>query len=97
MACSPLAAYATDTPAADRPHWRPPLPFTPEYNSQGIVSAESILETIKQWPDDVDVYLFLEPIHPFEAGDASVLLDLRQSVQYWREAMRPDKSLSHLL
>ncbi len=70
---------------------------TPEYNSQGIVSAESILETIKQWPDDVDVYLFLEPIHPFEAGDASVLLDLRQSVQYWREAMRPDKSLSHLL
>ncbi len=74
-------------------HW----PFTPEYNSQGIVSAASILETIKQWPDDVDVYLFLEPIHPFEANDASVLRDLRQSVQYWQEAMRPDKSLSQLL
>ena len=74
-------------------HW----PFTPEYNGQGIVSAESTLETIKQWPDDVDVYLFLEPIHPFEAGDASVLRDLRKSVQYWQEAMRPDKSLSQLL
>jgi len=66
-------------------HW----PFTPEYNNQGIVSAGNILATIKHWPGDSDVYLFLEPIHPFEAGDASLLRDLRQSVQYWQEAMQP--------
>ena len=71
-------------------HW----PFTPEYNSKGVVSAESILETIKQWPGDSDVYLFLEPIHPFEADDASVLHDLQQSVQYWQEAMQSDILLS---
>ena len=65
-------------------HW----PFTPEYNSQGIVSAGNILERIKHWPGDSDVYLFLEPIHPFEAGDASLLSDLRQSVQYWQEVIQ---------
>jgi len=65
-------------------HW----PFTPEYNKQGIVSAGSILETIKHWSGDSDVFLFLEPIHPLEADDASVLHDLQQSVQYWQEAMQ---------
>ncbi len=65
-------------------HW----PFTPEYNDKGIVRAESVLNAIKQWPDDTDVYLFLEPIHPFEADDASVLDDLRQSVQHWQGAMQ---------
>jgi hypothetical protein len=50
---------------------------------------------VKRWPGPEqwltivkNVYLFLEPIHPFEADDASVLDDLRQSVQYWREAMQ---------
>ncbi len=65
-------------------HW----PFTPEYNDKGIVRATSVLNAIKQWPDDIDVYLFLEPIHPFEADDASVLDDLRQSVQHWQGAMQ---------
>lgn len=65
-------------------HW----PFTPEYNSKGIIRAESVLRAIQQWPKDVDVYLFLEPIHPFEATDETVLHDLRQSVQYWQSAMQ---------
>lgn len=65
-------------------HW----PFTPEYNDKGIVRAASVLNAVRQWPDDADVYLFLEPIHPFEADDASVLDDLRQSVQYWRSALQ---------
>ncbi len=65
-------------------HW----PFTAEYNAKGMVKAESILTAVQQWPDDVDVYLFLEPIHPFEADDDTVLDDLRESVGYWREAMR---------
>jgi D-erythrulose 1-phosphate 3-epimerase len=65
-------------------HW----PFTSEYNNKGIVRAASVLDAIRRWPDDTDVYLFLEPIHPFEADDASVLDDLRQSVQHWRSAMQ---------
>jgi nicotinamide riboside kinase len=46
-----------------------------------------VLNAIRLWPDNTDVYLFLEPIHPFEADDARVLEELRQSVQYWQEAM----------
>ena len=65
-------------------HW----PFTREYNSKGIVEASVALKAISLWQDSSDVYLFLEPIHPFEADDTSVLEDLRQSVQYWQEAMR---------
>ena len=65
-------------------HW----PFTRAYNEQGIVRAESVLQAVQQWPDDSDVYLFLEPIHPFETGDSLVLHDLRQSVQYWQEAIQ---------
>jgi len=67
-------------------HW----PFTPEYNALGVVRAESILKAVQQWPDDTEVYLFLEPIHPFEADDDSVLDDLRESVRYWREAMQAE-------
>jgi D-erythrulose 1-phosphate 3-epimerase len=65
-------------------HW----PFTQAYNDQGIVRADSVLNTVRHWPDESDVYLFLEPIHAFEADDDVVLHDLRQSVQYWREAMQ---------
>ncbi len=65
-------------------HW----PFTAEYNGKGIVQAESVLNAISKWPDGSDIYLFLEPIHPFESNDASVLHDLRESVQHWRMAMR---------
>jgi D-erythrulose 1-phosphate 3-epimerase len=64
-------------------HW----PFTQEYNSNGIVKAQDVLTAIQQWPETNDVYLLLEPIHPFEADEATVLQELRESVQYWREAM----------
>jgi hypothetical protein len=33
------------------------------------------------------MYLFLEPIHPFEAEESVVLDDLRESVRYWRAAL----------
>lgn len=64
-------------------HW----PFTQEHNRQGIIRAESVLEIVRSWHAAEDVYLFLEPIHPFEAQDSEVLQDLRESVQYWREAL----------
>jgi sugar phosphate isomerase/epimerase len=64
-------------------HW----PFTPERNLAGIIRAESILEVIRGWQAAEHVYLFLEPIHPFEAEESKVLQDLRESVQYWRAAL----------
>jgi sugar phosphate isomerase/epimerase len=64
-------------------HW----PFTEDYNRFGMINAESILTAIKEWSADEDIYLFLEPIHPFEEKDRQVLHDLRQSVMYWKEAI----------
>ena len=64
-------------------HW----PFTKEHNLQGIVQAEKIKEAIQPWLSIGDVYLFLEPIHPFEAQDTIVLDELRESVEYWREIL----------
>ncbi|GAC1566328.1 MAG: TIM barrel protein [Ktedonobacteraceae bacterium] len=64
-------------------HW----PFTRDYNARGMMRAESVLQAIEPWLMRGDVYLFLEPIHPFEADDSLVLDELRESVEYWREAM----------
>ncbi len=65
-------------------HW----PFTAEYNRRGIVQAGPVIEAIQHWSNCSDVYLFLEPIFPFEADDATVLHGLRESVRYWQEAMQ---------
>ena len=65
-------------------HWS----FTSEYNNKGLVQAQDILHSIYQWTDANDVYLLLEPIHPFEADDNTVLHDLQESVLYWREAIQ---------
>src|SRR5438876_8950092 len=64
-------------------HW----PFTWTYNAQGMIRAEHIIEAIEPWLMMGDVFLFLEPIHPFEADDNVVLAELRESVEYWREAL----------
>jgi len=57
-----------------------------------MVRAEAILQAIEPWLATGDVFLFLEPIHPFEAGDTLVLDELKESVDYWREAL---ESCSH--
>lgn len=64
-------------------HW----PFTDAYNSAGLIRSTDVIASIQQWPPASDVYLFLEPIHPFEADDADVLRDLRESARYWKEAI----------
>ncbi|HZU68330.1 MAG TPA: TIM barrel protein [Ktedonobacteraceae bacterium] len=61
-------------------HW----PFTEAYNKQGVIEAGDILQAIAHWQRHEDLYLFLEPIHPFEAPDTLVLDELRASVTYWR-------------
>lgn len=52
-----------------------------------MVRAEDILQAIQPWLLKEDVYLFLEPIHPFETEDELVLDELRESVEYWRDAI----------
>ena len=64
-------------------HW----PFTRNYNARGMIKVEYIIEAIQPWLMIGDVYLFLEPIHPFEAEDNVVLDELRESVEYWQEAL----------
>jgi sugar phosphate isomerase/epimerase len=64
-------------------HW----PFTAEYNRRGLVRAGEVLTALRGRSEE-DVYLFLEPIHPFEADDALVLAELRESVAYWRAALQ---------
>ena len=64
-------------------HW----PFTQAYNAQGIVRAEHVLAALRGWLHTSPIYLFLEPIHPFEADDDVVLRDLKESVQYWQAAI----------
>ncbi len=75
--------HLQQTDRAGDHHW----PFTRDYNAQGMIQAEYIIEAIEPWLMIGDVFLFLEPIHPFEADDDVVLDELRESVEYWREAL----------
>ncbi len=78
----PPVVHLQQTDRSGDHHW----PFTSHYNASGIIRAEHVLDAIGQWGAE-DVYLFLEPIHPFEADEVSVLDDLRESVHYWRQAI----------
>ena len=67
-------------------HW----PFTEAYNQRGIIEGSQVVAALRDWqrrPETDDIYLFLEPIHPFEADDSAVLDELRESVHYWRAAL----------
>ena len=79
----PPVVHLQQTDRTGDHHW----PFTADYNAQGMVRAEPLLQAIEPWLTNGDVFLFLEPIHPFEADDDTVLDELRASVEYWREAL----------
>lgn len=67
-------------------HW----PFTQTYNQRGLIEGSQVVAQLREWqtrPGMNDIYLFLEPIHPFEADDTLVLDELRESVRYWRAAL----------
>lgn len=60
-------------------HW----PFTASYNAAGRIQAPRVLESLGR----ARPALIIEVIPPFEAGDAQVLEELRESVAYWRAAI----------
>ncbi len=64
-------------------HW----PFTDEYNAQGRIRAEAVLDALVD-SGAQEVALVLEVVPSFEADDRVVLRELRESVLYWQAALR---------
>jgi sugar phosphate isomerase/epimerase len=65
-------------------HW----PFTPEYNENGIVTGEQVLDALEESGAE-DVQLILELSHrEREPTESRVLSDLKASVQYWRRFVK---------
>jgi sugar phosphate isomerase/epimerase len=64
-------------------HW----PFTEEYNAQGRIRAEAVLDALVA-SGAQEVALVLEVVPAFEADDARVVRELRESVLYWQAAVR---------
>ena len=63
-------------------HW----PFTSTYNALGRIRADAVLDALAESGTE-EATLILEVVPAFEAADAVVLSDLRESVMYWREAL----------
>jgi D-erythrulose 1-phosphate 3-epimerase len=60
--------------------------FTAEYNARGRIQAARVLEALDSSGPSA-VTLMLEIIPPFEADDGKVLDELRESVDYWKQAL----------
>jgi sugar phosphate isomerase/epimerase len=80
----PPVVHLQQTDRAADHHW----PFTTFYNEMGIVQAEPVVHALRQWSENTDIYVFLEPIHPFEADDTVVISELKESVNYWKTALQ---------
>jgi len=78
---SPVVHLQQSDGQLDR-HW----PFTEQYNSQGIIQADKVLEALNN-SGVGEVTLFVEVCHPFEENDDRVLDDISRSVEYWQEAL----------
>jgi D-erythrulose 1-phosphate 3-epimerase len=63
-------------------HW----PFTAAFNAQGRIRADRVIESLIESGAE-EMTLILEVIPSFEAPDAQVLRDLRESVSYWKRAL----------
>ena len=59
-------------------HW----PFTPEYNTQGIINPERVIDIVKSSPFP-EVVLLFELGHAFDAPDQQIIDDHKYSVDYW--------------
>jgi sugar phosphate isomerase/epimerase len=63
-------------------HW----PFTSAHNARGRIRADAVLDALVDSGAE-EATLMLEVVPAFEAADAVVLSELRESVLYWREAL----------
>ena len=60
-------------------------PFTAAGNAGGTVDRDAVLDQLAGW--NGDVHLFFEIIHSNEYPDSTVLAELRESVQFWRDGL----------
>ena len=63
-------------------HW----PFTAEFNAQGIVHADRVVDLVAAFDRD-EVELMCEPMFAFEAADDDVARALADTVEFWRAAL----------
>ena len=63
-------------------HW----PFTAEFNAQGIVAADRVIDIVAGFDRD-EVELMCEPMFAFEAADDDVVTALAETVDFWRPAL----------
>ena len=59
-------------------HW----PFTPEYNALGIIDPRRIIDILKASPFE-EIPLYFELGHAFDAPDAQIIADHKQSIEHW--------------
>ncbi len=79
--CRVLHLQQTDIVSS--PHW----PFTAEHNTRGVVEAERILSCVEATGVE-EIYLIMELFFkPFGATDEIVLRSMRESVNYWQQAL----------
>jgi sugar phosphate isomerase/epimerase len=68
-------------------HW----PFTSDKNKIGYITPSKIIASLEK-SGVTSIALILEIIHPFEEEDGIVLSDLKNSVDYWKNALRQVES-----
>jgi sugar phosphate isomerase/epimerase len=66
---------------ADR-HW----PFTEEYNKVGLIDGKRVILSLDKGGAK-DTYLYLEAFPAFEQKDDQVIVELLDSVKYWKQVL----------
>lgn len=65
-------------------HW----PFTPEYNAQGIIKAERVLEALEKGGCEQTILMFEIGHREHWDTDNNVIADTKASVEYWRQYVK---------
>ena len=65
-------------------HW----PFIKEYNDQGIIEPKKVLESLRKSGAEGSLLLFEISHREHSDTDGRILRDLRESADYWKEAIR---------
>lgn len=65
-------------------HW----PFTPEYNEQGIIKAEKVLEALEKGGCEDTILMFEIGHREHWDTDGRVIADTKASVDYWRQYVK---------
>jgi sugar phosphate isomerase/epimerase len=68
-------------------HWQ----FSEARNRAGVIDAAKLLQTLETTTSG-DIRLILEIIPPGEQSDDEVLAELKESVEYWRQAIDAHRS-----